>query len=112
MPQMKTTHKYYFSVEGETEQWYLNWLQYKINKEPTSKFNVSIVNKIKNPLKMAKSLPVLSKVEITHVFDYESNDEMHSTQFKEILDSLKKVPKLGKQINIIWVIATLHLNYG
>lgn len=24
---MKQTVKYYFTVEGETEQWYLQWLQ-------------------------------------------------------------------------------------
>ena len=25
MAKMKSTKKYYFSVEGETEQWYLKW---------------------------------------------------------------------------------------
>lgn len=33
MAQMKENHKYYFTVEGETERWYLQWLQYKINTE-------------------------------------------------------------------------------
>ena len=27
----KQTKKYYFSVEGETEKWYLEWLQKQIN---------------------------------------------------------------------------------
>ncbi len=27
MVNRKLTKKYYFSVEGETEQWYLKWLQ-------------------------------------------------------------------------------------
>ena len=27
---MKQTVKYYFTVEGETEQWYLQWLQKQI----------------------------------------------------------------------------------
>jgi hypothetical protein len=43
---MKTTHKYYFSVEGETEKWYLNWLQDKINSDPAARYKVSIDSKI------------------------------------------------------------------
>ena len=31
MAKRKPTNKYYFSVEGETEQWYLKWLQDTIN---------------------------------------------------------------------------------
>lgn len=31
MAKRKPTNKYYFSVEGETEQWYLKWLQDAIN---------------------------------------------------------------------------------
>lgn len=31
MANRKSTKKYYFSVEGETEQWYLKWLQDLIN---------------------------------------------------------------------------------
>ena len=27
----KETKKYYFSVEGETEKWYLEWLENTIN---------------------------------------------------------------------------------
>lgn len=99
MSKMKTTQKYYFSVEGETEKWYLDWLQDKINNELASKYKVSIDSKIqKNPLKRAKSINVLSKVEITHMFDYESDDEVHTTQFRETLNLLKETSKLGKQI--------------
>lgn len=106
MSKMKTTHKYYFSVEGETEKWYLDWLQEKINNEPEAKYKVSIDSKIqKNPLKRAKSMNVLSKIEVTHLFDYESNDEVHTIQFKETLDLLKKTSKLDKQIKY-------HLGYS
>ena len=88
---IKTTKKYYFSVEGETEKWYLDWLQEKINNEAESKYKVSIDSKIqKNPLKRAKSLNVISKVEITHLLDYESDDEVHTTQFKTTLDLMKE----------------------
>ena len=31
MIKKKSTKKYYFTVEGETEQWYLKWLETLIN---------------------------------------------------------------------------------
>lgn len=62
----KTTQKYNFSVEGETEKWYFDWLQEKINKEPTAKYKVSVDSKIQNPIKRAKSINVLTKTEIIH----------------------------------------------
>lgn len=36
MPVRKITKKYYFSVEGETEQWYLEWLRDLINASPSA----------------------------------------------------------------------------
>lgn len=99
MSGIKTTKKYYFTVEGETEKWYLDWLQEKINNEDSSKYKVAIDSKIqKNPLKRAKSLNVISKVEITHLFDYESDDEVHTTQFRTTLDLMKEASNMGKQI--------------
>ena len=98
MPGIKLTKKYYFSVDGETEKWYLDWLQTQINNEAESKYKVSIDSKIQNPLKRAKSLNVTSKVEVTHLCDYESNEEKHVTQFRTSLDWMKEVSKLGKTI--------------
>lgn len=57
MAKRKPTNKYYFSVEGETEQWYLKWLQDTIDCPVR-----------KNPLKHAKSLTVTRKIEIYHFF--------------------------------------------
>ncbi len=94
----KTTQKYYFSVEGETEKWYFDWLQEKINSEPAAKHKVSIDSKVQNPIKRAKSINVLTKTEIIHIFDYESNDEVHTVQFIKTLDLLKDSSKIGKQI--------------
>lgn len=34
----KENRTYYFSVEGETEKWYLDWLQSAINAEPVAKY--------------------------------------------------------------------------
>jgi len=36
MAKRKSTKKYYFSVEGETERWYLKWLQDRINETEKS----------------------------------------------------------------------------
>lgn len=59
MANRKSTKKYYFSVEGETEQWYLKWLQDLINATEESDYKVSIDCRIqKNPLKHAKSLVI------------------------------------------------------
>lgn len=46
----------------------------------------SIISKIeKNPLKIVKTMTSLSKVEITHVLDYESNEAVHTDRFIETL---------------------------
>lgn len=99
MAKLKHTKKYYFSVEGETEQWYLKWLQYLINQTPESEYNVSFDCQVqKNPLKRAKSLVVTGKTDIYHFSDYESDEEIHMKEFKETIDNMKKAKGLGKQI--------------
>ncbi len=95
----KSTNKYYFSVEGETEQWYLKWLQDMINDTEKAACKVSIDCPVrKNPLKHAKSLTVTRKIEIYHFFDYESDELLHVKEFQEIMDNMKKAEKIGKQI--------------
>lgn len=44
----KIQRKYYFSVEGETEQWYLEWLRDEINK------NEAAANKVLFDIKIEK----------------------------------------------------------
>ncbi|UNK19353.1 hypothetical protein MNQ98_04780 [Paenibacillus sp. N3/727] len=71
-PNRKDNKQYFFTVEGETEKWYLDWLEAEINAvldaNPASNIKVSIKSKVeKNPLKYAKSLPIISKVEVTHL---------------------------------------------
>ena len=99
MAKRKPTNKYYFSVEGETEQWYLKWLQDTINNTEKAACKVSIDCPVrKNPLKHAKSLTVTRKIEIYHFFDYESDESLHVKGFQEALDNMKKAEKIGKQI--------------
>ena len=95
----KENRTYYFSVEGETEQWYLEWLQRTINADPAAKYTVKLDSKIqKDPLARAKRLTILSKTEITHIFDYESEEPIHVQQFKTTLDRMKKAQNSGKNI--------------
>lgn len=49
-------------------------------------------------LKRVKSMSVLNNIEITHLFDYESNEDVHTVQFIKTLDLLKESSKLGKQL--------------
>lgn len=99
MAKRKPTNKYYFSVEGETEQWYLKWLQDTINNTEKSVCKVSIDCPVKkNPLKHAKTLTVTRKIEVYHFFDYESDEPNHVQEFQDIMDNMKKAEQLGKQI--------------
>lgn len=40
------TKKYYFSVEGKTEKWYLDWLQNAINTANTATYKVVFDSKV------------------------------------------------------------------
>ncbi|MCR4651629.1 MAG: RloB family protein [Lachnospiraceae bacterium] len=99
MIKRKSTSKYYFSVEGETEYWYLEWLQEQINNSPQAANKVSFNKQIqKDPLKRAKSLAITDKVEIWHLSDYESSEPIHIHQFTETMNRMAETKKLKKQI--------------
>ncbi|MDR1772524.1 MAG: RloB family protein [Hungatella sp.] len=102
----KENRTYYFSVEGETEKWYLDWLQDLINANPATKYTVKLDSKIqKDPLARAKGLTILGKTEIIHIFDRESEEDVHVSQFKTTLDRMKMAQSIGKSI-------TYHLGYS
>lgn len=102
----KENRTYYFSVEGETEKWYLDWLQGTINENPTAKYTIKLDCKIqKDPLSRAKGLTILGKTEITHIFDRESEEDVHVKQFQTTLDRMKMAQNIGKSI-------TYHLGYS
>lgn len=95
----KEKHTYYFSVEGETEKWYLDWLQNAINHDPTATCKVKLDSKIqKDPVTRAKGMTILGKTEIMHIFDRESESAVHQEQFKTTLDRMKQAQSLGKNI--------------
>lgn len=102
----KENRTYYFSVEGETEQWYLEWLQRTINAESGAKYTVKLDSKIqKDPLSRIKRMTIVGKTEITHIFDYESDEEKHIKEFKNTLDRMKEAQASGKNIKY-------HLGYS
>lgn len=95
----KQTKKYYFSVEGETEKMYLEWLQKKINEEGDLKFNISFDIKVeKNPLSMIKSEVILGGENIFHFFDFESPALCHIKSRDETFRKLKEA-KAIKRVN-------------
>lgn len=99
MIKRKSTRKYYFSVEGETEQWYLSWLQDAINHCDEAVYRVSFNCQVqKDPVKRAKSLNITDRVEVWHFSDYESSDPVHVKQFVETMDRLHATKNLRKQI--------------
>lgn len=95
----KECNKYYLSVEGETEKWYFGHLQDLINEEEKLPFKVKFDIKInKSIISRAKSISAPYKIEAFHICDYESNDDVHQRQFIKVLDELKNVNKINKNI--------------
>lgn len=98
MNKMLETRKYTFTVEGETEKWYLLWLKKLLNECPERKNNVAIEVKVqKSPMRFVKSVNPKSTPKIVHICDIESNDDEHIKNFKEILSELKNA-KTQKKI--------------
>ena len=86
----KETRKYYFSVEGETEKWYLEWLQKTIRSDSRSKYNVKFDSKIeRDPVSRVKNLSPIGNIEITHIFDIESEATDHVEEFHSTLERMK-----------------------
>lgn len=58
MAKLKQNKKYYFSVEGETEQWYLKWLQNMDDFKHENNFkrvlNQLTLSDVKDAIKRAK----------------------------------------------------------
>lgn len=91
----KLRKNYYFSVEGETEKWYLKWLENQINNNENSLFKVNFTVYVqKNPITAIKRITSVDNVEIVHVFDYE--EPQNEEAFKNTLSSMKKAAKMKK----------------
>lgn len=99
MASRRQADKYWFSVEGETEKWYLEWLCGAINADPRATRKVAFDVKVeKNPLKRAKSLNVVGKAEVWHVFDLEDESDLHVRQTQDTLKRMRDAGKLGRGV--------------
>jgi hypothetical protein len=99
MSNRKLNNHYYFSVEGETEKWYLERLKELINNAQTATHTASFDCKVeKDPIKRTKQLNILKETVVTHWFDRESNNAPHPAEFIRTLDALKKSSTIKKYI--------------
>lgn len=95
MIEKKEILKYTFTVEGETEKWYFDWLEKCINNNEEVECKVSISSIVQqNPMKFAKRVNPIATPRATHICDIESNDDCHVNKFKGILNQLKQANDL------------------
>lgn len=94
MSKMLETKKFVFTVEGETEQWYLEWLRDQINKCEERKYDVAVDVKVQqSPKKFFKTVNAKTTPEVYHICDVESNEQVHVDKFKNILSEMKEAKK-------------------
>lgn len=100
MGSRKTSKVYYFSVEGETEEWYLKHLQSLINSSEKAGYSVKFIVKIKkDPREMVKAYPFINKTTINHICDTESNSDEHTKIFRTTLDNMRSACSMGKKVS-------------
>ena len=101
MANRRLCSKFRFSVEGETEKWYLEWLQKAVNTAPRSRAVVSIDAKVqKDPVKWAKAASTLERSAVVwHVFDFEGERAGEQDAFKCTLGRMKQATGLGRGIS-------------
>lgn len=105
MSERKETQKYAFTVEGETEQWYLLWLQNQIRAYENSKYNVVIDAKVQpSPRKFYRGTNARTTPEVVHLCDMESPAQAHIERFENILSEMREAKQ---QKNIQY-----HLGYS
>ena len=102
MSKQKARKKYYFSVEGQTEELYFEWLEKEINKCPDTSCRVSFDCQVEpDPIKRIKKMNIIGKTEIWHIYDYESNGLEHRKRFFDTIDKMTKAERMGKQVKYL-----------
>ena len=91
-------NKYFFSVEGETEELYFKHLKNLILAEEGRIANPVFVIQKDSPAKVAKKIPMILPCTITAVFDVEEADADHRKRFENTLKEMSEAEKLGKAI--------------
>lgn len=108
----KQTLTYYFSVEGETEQWYLEWLEGQINANENANYIVKFITKVeKDPVSFIKKLVVQKKTTIWHVSDIEGSSDEQIQAVHNTLGRLKEAKGLGKSIIYKWGYSNLSFDF-
>lgn len=97
----KICKKYYFSVEGDTEKWYLEHLQKLISVSERSKYVVKFVIEKIDPESFVKKQTFTTRTVVNHIIDVESKEQEHKTKFLNQLSSMKKAQCMGKQVKYI-----------
>ena len=103
----KAILKYYFSVEGETEKWYLEYLAALINQTDKSLYKVVFNTKVCNPSSFVKRVSFLQDIQIHHFFDVESTEPEYEKRFINTLDNMKVAETLGKAVQYFPVYSNL-----
>lgn len=107
----KQTITYYFSVEGETEQWYLEWLEAQINANEHANYIVKFITKVqKDPVSFIKKLVVQKKTTIWHLSDIEGSSDEQIQTVHNTLGRLKEAKGLGKSIIYRWGYSNLSFD--
>ena len=107
----KENRTYYFSVEGETEKWYLEWLEAQINTNDAAKFKVKLKAEVqKDPVSYGKKLTVREKTTVWHLSDIEGSTSEHIQAVESLLSRLKDIKKLGKDIVYKWGYSNLSFD--
>ena len=107
----KQTLTYYFSVEGETEQWYLEWLEAQINANEHANYIVKFIAKVeKDPVSFIKKLVVQKKTTIWHLSDIEGSSDEQIQTVHNTLGRLKDAKGLGKSIIYKWGYSNLSFD--
>ena len=102
---MIETQQYVFTVEGETEAWYLKWLQDQINNYPNRKYKAFIKADVnQSPKNYSKRFTAKSVPQITHLCDVEGKEQDNIDHFKKILSEMKTVKA---QKGIIYILGTV-----
>lgn len=107
MAKKKEKQTYYFSVEGETEEWYLDHLNFLISKklvELSADFDLKLEHKKASPLKYMKSCNLLTARTVYHVFDHEGDDSHFESILKEMRDA-------SKQKKIVYRLAYTNISF-
>lgn len=101
--------KFVFSVEGETEEWYLEWFQNAINSDNAANYHVKIeVNVEKNPMKLVKKLNAMTTHYVTHLCDVEGQMAGDLKGFETTLANLKEA---RTQKNIAYKLGYSNLSF-